>query len=159
MKLRKCLIENIIIFQISVKFHSYWNNLRSYDMEKTEWIMVFNKLIFWSLNSNFRIFLYFLLKVRIIPEMTLGYISKVHIISKQVMCISFFFFFFLRHSRACQWFLDLHNSRIYISCSGKHYAGVPKCIIIFSVINLITSLALSARIIKVFFFFCYCAYP
>lgn len=89
--LSKCLIENII-FQISVKFHSYWNALRIYGQHGKELrVMVFNKLVFLSLKSNFRTFLYFFIKVRIIPEVTSGYTSKVQIISKHVMCICWFF--------------------------------------------------------------------
>lgn len=126
------------------------------DMEKNRVNHGFNKLIFWSLNSNFRIVLYFLLKLRIIPEMTSGCISKVQIISKQVI------FFFLRHSKG-QRFLPHCNCRIDINCSGKYHAGMLKYVIIISIINLSTSLALRARTIKVslslFFFLLMCVSP
>lgn len=63
------------------------------DMEKNWMNHGFHKLVFQSLNYNFRIFLYFFFKVKVIPEMTSGYISKIQIISKQVIRICWFFFF------------------------------------------------------------------
>lgn len=48
-------------------------------------------MLFWSLSSNFRIFLYSLFKVRFISEITAGYTSKVQIISKQTICLFWFF--------------------------------------------------------------------
>lgn len=53
-------------------------------------------LISWyaDANANLRIFLYLLLKVRGIPEMTSGHISDVQIISEKVIGLCRIFFFF-----------------------------------------------------------------